>query len=170
MFMVELKNYQTDITEQFTEFRNNPIIFDNGYDKVPNPFTLKDAEEFIAIQLKKTPAERKLIYWKGIFVGEIGIDIKKDVFRLSAEMGYFIGEPFWGNGIATKAIALMTDYAFNTFDIVRIEAGVFEFNKPSMRVLEKNNFTLESIKKNAAFKNDKIIDDYLWVKLKKGVK
>ncbi|MBU2948673.1 GNAT family N-acetyltransferase [Zobellia uliginosa] len=164
--MVELKDYQIEIAKQFAQYRNNPIIFDNGYDKVPNPFTLKDAEEFIAIQLKKTSAQRKLIYWKDIFVGEIGIDIKKDVFRLSAEMGYFIGEPFWGNGISTKAIALMTDYVFNTFDIVRIEAGVFEFNKPSMRVLEKNDFTLESIKKKAAFKNGKLIDDYLWVKLK----
>jgi RimJ/RimL family protein N-acetyltransferase len=118
--------------------------------------------------LNQKTAYRKLIYWQGQFVGEIGIDVKEDVFRLSAEMGYFIGEPFWGKGITTQAIKLMIDYVFNHFNIVRIEAGVFEFNKPSMRVLEKNDFYLESIKKNAAFKNGKIIDDYLWVKLKKS--
>ena len=65
------------------------------------------------------------------------------MFRLSAEMGYFIGEPFWGRGIASKGIKLMIDYIFNNFNIIRIEAGVFDFNKPSMRVLEKNDFHLE---------------------------
>lgn len=164
--MVELRNYEIEIAQQFAEYRNNPSIFDNGYDKVPNPYTLKDAQKFIKRQIKRKPAQRKLIYWKDQFVGEIGIVVKEDVFRLSAEMGYFIAEPFWGKGIATKAIKLMTDYIFNDFNIIRIEAGVFEFNKSSMRVLEKNDFYLESIKKNAAFKNGKIIDDYLWVKLK----
>lgn len=81
-------------------------------------------------------------------------------------MGYFIGEPFWGKGIASKAIKLMTDYVFNNFNIIRIEAGVFDFNKPSMRVLEKNDFSIESIKRNAVIKNGKIINDHIWVKLK----
>lgn len=164
--MVELRNYHIEIAQQYAEYRNNPIIFDNGYNKIPNPFTLKDAKAFISLQLKEKPAHRKLIYWNNQFVGEIGIHIKDDVFILSAEMGYFIGEPFWGNGIATKAIKLMTDYAFNNFNIIRIEAGVFAFNKPSMRVLEKNNFHLESIRKNAVLKNGKVIDDYIWIKLK----
>ena len=90
-----------------------------------------------------------------------------DVFRLSAEMGYFIGAPFWGNGIASEAIKLMVDYSFKTFEIIRIEAGVFSFNKASMRVLEKNDFHLESIKKDAVIKNGVILDDYIWVKLKR---
>jgi RimJ/RimL family protein N-acetyltransferase len=168
--MVELRNYQIEIAKQYSEYRNNPIIFDNGYDKIPNPFTLKDAKEFITVQIEKKPANRKLIYWNDQFVGEIGIDIKEDVFRLSAEIGYFIAEPFWGNGIASKAIKLMTDYAFENFNIIRIEAGVFAFNKASMRVLEKNDFYLESIKRNAVLKNGKIIDDYLWIKLKETTK
>ena len=164
--MVELRNYHIDISTQFAEYRNNPIIFENVYDRVPNPFTVKDATAFITLQLEIKPALRKLIYWEEHFVGEIGIIMKEDVFRLTAELGYFIGEPFWGKGIASKAIKLMTDYTFENFNIVRIEAGVFEFNKSSMRVLEKNGFHLESIKRYAAIKNGKIIDDYLWVKLK----
>ena len=164
--MIELRDYKIEIAEQFAEYRNNPIIFGNGYDKIPNPYKLKDAKEFITLQLNKKLPQRKLIYWKGQFVGEIGIEIKEDVFRLSAEMGYFIGEPFWGKGIATKGIKLMTDYVFNNFNIIRIEAGVFDFNKPSMKVLEKNDFYLECIKRNAVIKDGKIIDDYIWVKLK----
>lgn len=163
---IELKDYHTEIAAPFAKYRNNPHILDNGYDKTPNPFTLKDAQDFIAIQLATEPAQRKLIYCDNQFAGEIGISIKEDVFRLSAEIGYFIAEPFWGKGIATEAIRLMTAYAFTNFNIIRIEAGVFEFNKPSMRALEKNGFQLESIKKKAVFKNGKIIDDYIWVKLK----
>ena len=163
---IELRDYHIEIAKQFAVYRDSQIIWDNGYDTVPNPFTLNDARELIEKQLNKLPALRKLIYWDNQFVGEIGITPKEDVFRLSAEMGYFIGKPFWGKGIATEAIKLMTDYTFDNFDIIRIEAGVFEFNKPSMRVLEKNGFYLESIKKKAAIKNGKIIDDYLWVKLK----
>ncbi len=168
--MVELRNYTIEIAEQFAEYKNNPTVFNNGYDKVPNPFTLKDAKGFINLQISKKNQQRKLIYWKEKFVGEIGLEIKKDVFRLGAEMGYFIGEPFWGKGIASKAIKLMVDYTFNNFNIIRIEAGVFDFNKASMRVLEKNGFYLESINKNAVLKNGKIIDDYTWVKLKELTK
>ncbi len=163
---IELRNYHADIAAQFARYRNNPHIFDNGYDKMPNPYTLKDAEEFIALQLAIEPAPRKLIYCDNEFTGEIGIIIQEDVFRLTAELGYSIAESFWGQGIATEAIRLMTEYAFTNFNIIRIEAGVFEFNKPSMKALEKNGFYLESIKKKAVFKNGKIIDDYIWVKLK----
>lgn len=163
---VTLKDYHLDIAELFATYRNNQKIWDNGYDTVPNPFTIQDANEFITKQLTKNPAWRKLIYWNNQFVGEIGITPHQDVFRLGAEMGYFIGEPFWGKGIATEAIRLMVDYAFTTFDLIRIEAGVYDFNKPSMRVLEKNGFQLESIKRKAVIKNGQILDDYIWVKLK----
>ena len=163
---IELKDYHLGIAKQFTTYRNNQKIWDNGYDKAPNPFTLKDATKFITHQLEKTPAHRKLIYWNNQFVGEIGITPHQDVFRFGAEMGYFIGESFWGKGIATQAIRLMTNYAFTTFQLLRIEAGVFDFNKASMRVLEKNGFYLESIKRKAVFKNGVVLDDYIWVKLK----
>lgn len=167
--IVELRNYQIEVAEVFAKYRNNSNILDNGYDKIPNPFTLADANEFIASQLTIEPAQRKLIYYDHQFAGEIGISIKKDVFRLSAEIGYFIAEPFWGKGIATQAIKMMTEYTFKNFNIIRIEAGVFEFNKPSMRILEKNGFHLESIKKRAVLKNGKILDDYVWVKLKEQI-
>ncbi|TCI90599.1 N-acetyltransferase [Tenacibaculum sp. M341] len=91
----------------------------------------------------------------------MGITLKKDVFRLNAEIGYFISKKFWGKGLATKAVKKMTEYAFENFDIVRIVAGVFDFNKSSMKVLEKNGYYLEFIRKNAVIKNGKIIDDYI---------
>ncbi|MEO6870170.1 MAG: GNAT family protein [Ginsengibacter sp.] len=168
--MVELKNYKLEYAEIFAQFKNNPNVLDNGYDKTPNPFTLRDATEFIQLQIDQIPAKRFLIFWDNQLCGEIGISIKEDVFRLNAEIGYFIAEPFWGKGIATEAINLMTDYTFKNFNVIRIIAGVFGFNKASMKALEKNNYYLESTRKKAVIKNGQIMDDYIWVKLKDETK
>ena len=61
--------------------------------------------------------------------------------RLCAEIGYFIAEPFLGKGLITQAIAKLTEYTFATFNIVRIVAGFFDFNKASMKALEKTGIT-----------------------------
>ena len=92
--------------------------------------------------------------------------MNKDVFRLNAEIGYFIAKDFWEKGLATQAVKKMTEYAFANFDIVRLVAGVFDFNTSSMNVLKKNGCHLESIRKNAVIKNGKIIADCIWVKLR----
>jgi ribosomal-protein-alanine N-acetyltransferase len=163
---MEFRQYSHNYADTFAQMRNNPNVLDNGYDKTPNPFTKKDAIDFINIQLEKKTSQRFLIFYDNELAGEIGITIQEDVHRLCAEIGYFIAEPFWGKGLATHAIKKMTDYAFANFEIVRMVAGVFEFNKASMKALEKNGYYLESIRKKAVIKKGEIIDDYIWVKLK----
>lgn len=164
--MMEFKPHTIEFAKEFAKLKNVPEILNNGYDKTPNPYTEKDAIEFIEQQIGKDPQEHFLIYWNNEVAGEIGITLKDDVFRLNAEIGYFITKPFWGKGLATKAVKKMTEYTFANFDVIRIVAGVFDFNKSSMKVLEKNDYYLESVRKNAVIKNGKIIDDYIWVKLK----
>jgi len=163
---MEFKPHSIAFAKEFAQMKNVPEILDNGYDKTPNPFTEKDAIEFINKEIGKNPEERFLIYWNNEVAGEIGITLKSDVFRLNAEIGYFISKKYWGKGLATQAVKKMTAYTFEHFDVVRIVAGVFDFNKPSMKVLEKNGYYLESVRKNAVIKNGEIIDDYIWVKLK----
>lgn len=168
--MMQLIKYDVRYAKAFAEAKSAPEVRDNGYDRNSNPINEVEALELIKSQITKEPTERFFILWNGEFAGEIGISKKCDVFRQNAEIGYFISKKFWGNGIATKALKQMTQYAFESFDIVRIVAGVFNFNKASMRVLEKNDYYLESIRKNAVTKNNKIIDDYIWVKLRKSTK
>ncbi len=163
---MELRKFSLEFIDEFTAIKNNPNILNNGYDKTPNPYTIKDAELFFKQQIDEEIPKRFLIFFDNKLAGEIGITIKDDVFRLNAEIGYFIAESFWGKGLATRAIGQMTDYAFINFNIVRIVAGVFDFNKSSMKALEKNGYYLECIRKKSVIKNDKIIDDYIWVKLK----
>src|SRR5882724_12784550 len=146
---MEFRKDSLEYAADFAVMRNNWVVLDNGYDSTPNPFTVEDAVAFIKKQINKQPAERFLIFHDNQLAGEIGITIKEDVFRLNAEIGYFIAQAFWGNGLATEAIKKMTDYVFTKFNSIRIIAGVFEFNKASMRALEKNGYYLESIRKNA---------------------
>ncbi|HEX6848400.1 MAG TPA: GNAT family protein [Chitinophagaceae bacterium] len=163
---MEFGLYNLDYAATFAQMRNNPTVLKNGYDKTPDPFTKQDAIDFINIQLAQDPPQRFLIFHNNELAGEIGITIQEDVHRLCAEIGYFIAEPFWGKGLATAAIKKMSEYTFATFEIVRIMAGVFDFNKASMKALEKNGYYLESIRKRSVIKNGQIIDDYIWVKLK----
>ena len=85
----------------------------------------------------------------------MGLIFQKDIYWKSAEIGYWIGQPFWGQGIAAKAVWLLVDHAFDELAMVRLYAGVFEYNIGSMRVLEKNGFLKEGISKKAVFKNGK---------------
>jgi [ribosomal protein S5]-alanine N-acetyltransferase len=157
---MEFREYSLEYAASFAKIRNHPVVLNNGYDKTPNPFTNEDAISFIDQQLGMKQPQRFLIFEDGELAGEIGISINEDVFRLNAEIGYFIAENFWGKGIATAAIEKMTNYVFEKFNIIRIVAGA------SMKALEKNGYYLESIRKNAVIKNGEIIDDYIWVKLK----
>ena len=91
--------------------------------------------------------------------------MSKDVYRYSAEVGYWIAESFWGKGFATEAIKLLLEKINNSFPtIIRVYAEIFEYNKASMRVLEKNGFHLENIRKKAVIKNNVVMDDHVWVK------
>jgi ribosomal-protein-alanine N-acetyltransferase len=91
-------------------------------------------------------------------VGSIGVFVKDDVYRKSAEIGYWLGEPYWGRGIMTDAIRQMCRMAFERFDIVRIFAEPFAYNAGSMRALEKAGFTLEGVHRMSVFKNGQFYD------------
>lgn len=139
---------------------NNKKIWNNLKDRFPFPYSEKDAEEFINLTLKESPQLNFGITYKDDLVGVTGLIKQKDVYKLSAELGYWIGEPYWGLGIATQAARLMVDYAFEKLELVRIFSGVFDFNKASQRVLEKTGFKLDCIFEKAVIKNGIICNEY----------
>lgn len=81
---------------------------------------------------------------------------------MNAEIGYWIGESYWGNGYGTEAVRLLVRYAFDELKLIHVYASVFERNKTSMRVLEKSGFHLEVIIKSGIIKDDVVIDEYLY--------
>ena len=126
---------------------------------MPHPYTRKNATEFIVSTENEDPQMTFAIEYQDQFVGCIGIHPQKDVYRLSAEIGYWIGEPYWGKGIATEAIGQIVDYGLKELGLIRIYAGCFDFNKASQKVLLKAGFHQEAILKKAVIKNQKICDE-----------
>ncbi len=147
---------------------NNIKIFNNVKDTFPHPYTFDDALWWInANKLSENLGMCFAIDINGEVVGAIGIIIGSDIQRLTSEIGYWLGENYWGKGIATEALKQMTDYVFQNFpDLVRIWAGVFEHNKSSMNVLEKAGYKFEGIRKKGAVKNGMVIDKYIYVKFR----
>jgi len=152
--------------DSIAQLANNKNIFDNVRDFFPHPYTEKDAIEFIEICEQEDPARTFAIEYQQEFAGVIGLVLQTDVYHKSAEIGYWIGEPFWNKGIATTAITLMLDHAFNNLNLIRVYTGVFDFNKASRRVLEKCGFKLEGIFEKSIIKNDIICNEYRYARLK----
>jgi len=139
-------------------YANNRNVSGNLKDRFPFPYTAADATAWIAHASGQMPIVNFAIVVDGEAVGGTGIELGADVFHRSAEIGYWLGEPFWGRGIATEALRAMTEYAFAHFDICRLEAGVFEWNPASARVLEKNGYVLEARLRRSAIKDGVITD------------
>ena len=112
-------------------------------DSFPHPYTRKDAEEWVALQSSKDPAEHFAICDAAGPIGGIGVNTQRGDSTNSAELGYFVGKPFWGRGIATAAAKAVTAYGFQTFGLMRIFAKVKISNGASARVLEKVGYRRE---------------------------
>ncbi|MBK5195810.1 MAG: GNAT family N-acetyltransferase [Proteiniphilum sp.] len=163
---VVLRELMDSDIPKLVEHANNKKVFDNVRDAFPHPYTLEAAKSFKAMTDKQEPRNVFAIEYKGEYVGNIGLHLASDVYRKSAEIGYFIGEPFWNKGIVTRAVRLITEWGFNHLDIVRIYTGVFEFNKASQRVLEKCGFIREGIFRKVVFKNGTFCDEVRFAKIK----
>ena len=163
---MEIRRLNISDAENLSKQANNKKIWDNLRDYIPYPYTIENAREFIARTEKESPALTFGILIEKDLCGVIGLVEKTDVNRLSAELGYWVGESFWGKGIATKAISLMTDYGFHNLKLERIYSSVFDFNMASMRVLEKNGFKKEGVLRNSVIKNDEIHDEHLYARLR----
>lgn len=159
----ELTNSDMD---KLSEYANNEKVSINLRDAFPKPYTLSDAKKFKKMVDAQNPKTIFAIEYQGNYVGNISLLIGKDVYRKSAEIGYFIGEPFWNKGIMTKAVKLITDWGFKHLDILRIHTGIFEFNKASQRVLEKCGYIKEGIFRKSVCKNNKMYDEIRYAKIK----
>ena len=145
---------------------NNKKIWDNVRDYLPFPYGIEDAVCFIKLTQNEDPPMTFAIEYNKQFCGVIGLVAQSDVYKRTAEIGYWIGEPYWNRGIATIAVKLVTDYGFNQLDFIRIHTGIFEYNIGSMKVLMKNGFSRDGIFKKSIQKNGQIFDEHRFSKIK----
>lgn len=147
---------------------SNRKVLDNLRDGLPYPYTEKDAAGFIEAMLSADPDSTFAfaITADDKAIGSIGVFRQGNIHRLTAEMGYYIGEEYWGSGIMTDAVRQTCEYVFSDSDIIRIYAEPFAHNAASCRVLEKAGFRFEGVLRSNAVKNGRIIDMKMYAKIK----
>jgi ribosomal-protein-alanine N-acetyltransferase len=148
------------------KYANERRVSSQLRDIFPFPYTAADARAFLERVCAEQPRQAFAIASPRELIGGIGLHRCDDVYRRSAEIGYWLALPFWGQGIATRAVRALTDWAFANFDLVRIFAGVFETNPASARVLEKAGFTLEARHRQQITKYGRTFDELLYARLR----
>lgn len=149
---------------------NNKKIADNLRDGLPFPYTRNDAIDWLNTILPENfPPRFFAITVDSRVVGNIGLVTKTDIYRKNLEIGFFLSEEFWGQGIMTRAIRGATNYAFRNFDIVRMYAEVFSDNIGSRLALEKAGYVLEATIRKNIIKNDIIKDSCIYSMLRENL-
>jgi RimJ/RimL family protein N-acetyltransferase len=156
---------ETDL-DSLVRYANNWNVakwLTNGF---PHPYTQENGKAFLSMIENDNPTQVFAIEVNDEAVGSIGVFPQTDIHGKSAEMGYWLAEEYWGQGIMTKVIQEIVEYGFQTFDIVRIYARPFSTNLKSLRVLEKAGFVLEARLRKALFKNGEFMDELIYTKFK----
>ena len=162
-----LREWRKEDIKVLIQLANNKKIFNNLRDVFPYPYTKRDAENWINFVLSNNlPQTNFVITYHGQFAGGFGIIFKEDIYRFNAEIGYWLGEPFWNKGIISEAIILATNYIFKNFEIVRIYAEPFADNHASRKALEKAGYSMDVCLKNYVVKNNQIKDSCIYSILK----
>jgi RimJ/RimL family protein N-acetyltransferase len=144
---------------------NNPKIWANMRDRFPSPYTEAIAEALVA-QVLANGQPSYAIDVGGEAVGGISLTPGTDIERIGAELGYWVGEEFWGRGIVTAAIKLATSHALTTLGLVRVFAIPFAENTGSCRALEKAGYRREAFMPRSAIKSGVIRDQYLYATIR----
>ena len=146
---------------------NNVKILNNLRDGLPYPYTERDAAEYIGAMLR-ADADKTFAFAvtaDDAAIGSVGVFRGQNIHFRTAELGYYIAEPYWGRGAGTSAVRQVCAYVFDNTDILRIYAEPFAYNAASCRVLEKNGFVCEGVLRSNAVKNNAVLDMKLYARL-----
>lgn len=159
---ITLRKWNSSDLELLVHYANNAQLARNMTDAFPFPYDEEAGRKFIAMTQQEDPRKILAIEADGLLVGSIGIFPQSDIFKLNAELGYWLAEPFWGKGIMSESIPLMIDYAYKNWAIDRIFARPFGRNIASQRVLEKAGFIFEHRIEKNLIKNNQLEDEFIY--------
>lgn len=160
-----VRQWQKADAESLAEHANNVNVAQYLRDRFPHPYTSKDARAFLRHAVAARDPTNLAIEVDGTAAGAIGYVPGRDVERFSAEIGYWLGEAFWGRGIVTEALALVTRHAFEHMNYLRLFALPFTDNAGSIRVLEKAGYVCEGTLRSSSVKYGQPRDQYMFAKV-----
>ncbi len=164
-----IRDWASEDAAALARYANNREIARWLRDRFPSPYTAADAQAFLAVVSRQDPRTVFAIATQGETIGGVGLKFGDDVHRFTAELGYWLGEPFWGRGIMTEAVRRFVPWAFEHLEVHRIYAAAFAENDASIRVLEKAGFEREGRLRASVFKSGRIHDQLLYAKIKDGI-
>ncbi len=136
-----LRPFKLADKKSLAKHANNKKISDNLRDRFPCPYTEEDAEWFVNFVLSDNdPVKHFIIEINNEAVGVVSVSPDQDVYRLNAEIGYWLGEEHWCKGIMTNVIKMIVKYIFKHFAIKRIYAMPFTNSFGSVKTLKKVGF------------------------------
>lgn len=162
--MIELRSFRPSDSNRLIILANNENVSKYLVYTFPYPYTKADADWWIATGSHEQGSVARVIEWHGEFVGGVGITPQTGWRGHIAEIGYWLGEEYWGRGIATLALDRMTRLVFDDFGFKKLFAPVLAPNRASMRVLEKNGYRLEGVLEKEVVKHDRYFDVYHYAK------
>ena len=163
-----IRDFVSSDRAALVRYANNPKVAQHLRDRFPSPYTEHEADAWLDYVQTHTPRTSFAIANEDTLIGGIGIELRKGVYRRSGEIGYWLGEPYWGRGIATLAVKTLTEWAFQELGLARVYAGVFESNPASARVLEKAGYVLEGRQRKSVIKNGKLLDELMYATVRAG--
>jgi RimJ/RimL family protein N-acetyltransferase len=161
-----IRRFRKDDIDALVRHANNRKVWLNLRDVFPHPYERQHAREWLETVRSMDPELAFAIADAQELIGGIGLHPQTDVLRRSAELGYWLGEPYWGKGIATRAVRAMTEWGFANLDVNRIFAYVFGWNASSARVLEKAGFIFEGRMRQAVYKDGQLTDMLVYGRLR----
>lgn len=162
---VTLRPWRVSDRGDLVEQANSRAVWRNLTDVFPHPYTSDNAASWIEHCLGQDPPLDLVIEVDGRLAGVCGLGIGSGVSVYTGTIGYWLGESYWGRGVATSAVRALLGYVRSNFDLRRLQAEVFAWNPASARVLEKNGFELEGTRRRAIFKDGELIDEWIYARL-----
>jgi len=163
---LQVRSWRRSDLDSLVRHANNPKIASNLRDQFPHPYTRKDGIEYLGFARDQRPERSFALQYAGEAIGGLGFQLGLDISRVSAEMGYWVSESFWGRGFASRAAQALSDWAFDEYKLTRVFALVFSYNAASIRVLEKAGFEREGLLRRSAMKDGVVLDQFLFAKVR----
>ena len=157
-----VRSWQPSDTRAIVRHANNRQVWLMLRDQCPHPYSERDSARFIAHVRTQQPETSFAIEVDGEAAGGIGLKLQTDIERVSAEIGYWLGQDYWGRGICAEAVRAVTAYAVDAYGLTRVFAVPFAHNPASCRVLEKAGYVLEGTKRRSAIKDGRVCDQKLY--------
>ena len=139
---------------------NDESVWRNLFEGFPHPYTLADAEAWCGgVWSSPTFGHVWAIDVDGEAIGCISVVPQQGWMRCNAEAGYWIGRAYWGQGITTEALRLVTAWAWRELpEVTRLIVPIFAWNKASERVAQKCGYVKEADLPRSAIKAGRVID------------